>query len=131
MSHDDYRALEKEWYAKLARAGFRDIENTDLPGRPLKTYHSTKFSDIAAQVRQSKRVPYQYLIDEFSNKEGFNIVCKLISKSSRKDKSKVKRIWARHCSGATERVIAMEVEMSKTAVHKVIEKFRKWMTIVN
>lgn len=126
----EFRKLEKKWYDKLKKEGFTDIEDTNRPDRPLKDYHS--FSHMSQEFlrRQQKRAPYQALIEEFRFKPVFGEICSSISSNTSFSKTKLALLLEMHVQGKTEREIAEAFKCSKTKIHKILKKFRQWMSLV-
>ena len=112
----DLRKLQKEWYAKLAKEGFRDIERN--PDR-LHTYHSDLF---AFQKRlqhsyggQQCKADYYALATSFLNEYKF-------------ERELDKIIWEYHAEGISARDISRLLAKAKVAN---IQKTRVWELISN
>ena len=56
---DDLKRAEKEWYAKLKKAGFEDIEDTSIKERPLKAWHSFKYQAMDPVAIKAIQVYYE------------------------------------------------------------------------
>lgn len=133
-----FRELEAEWYEKIRTKkskeypnGFRDIENTDDPDRPLKVYDNRHFQKPVIQKRQIAREAYNKRIDDFINHPEFEKICKSMTrhKNSALTPAKVKKILELHRDGATERSIAEKMDRSKNCVHLTIAKAQEWMKV--
>lgn len=125
-----FRELEAEWYGKLKKAGFVDIESAN-PGRPLNEWHSRKFCSERSRIRQEQRERYNRQIDDFINHNQLHEICELISNhgnSTVKPKT-VKKILELHRNGKTERAIAKTVRRGKKCVHLTLKKAREWMRV--
>lgn len=125
------KELEKEWYAKLKKAGFQDIENTSQGDRPLKEWHSRKFCSERSRTRQGDREKYNRQIDDFINHQRIHEICVSISNhgNSTVTPNTVKKILELHRQGQTERVIAKKVKRGKKCVHLTLSKAREWMKV--
>lgn len=122
---------ENEWYAKLKANGFQDIEDTSKPDRPLKEWHSSKFTTERSRVRQLQRENYNRMIDNFINSRAINEICSLIVQhgNSTIRPREVKKILEFHRDGFTERKIAEELKVGKKCVHLTLVKARAWMKV--
>lgn len=128
---NEFRKLETYWYAKLEDLDFKDIENTSLPDRPLKEWHSSKFSSERSLQRQADVAKYDRVLDGFMNNYSFHEVCALISKP-RKCSIKgtlVEQVLELHREGFSEREIARKLKKSRDAVHRTLTKTKEWMRI--
>lgn len=127
------KTAQDKFYAILKRDGFEDIENADFPDRPLKEWHNHKFSSESSQSKMAIREEYQKLIDDFTNSKDFEDVCIVITKHGNCKLSiqDIKEIWNDNSQlGHTERDIAEKFNKSKTCIHGVLERLRKWMSLV-
>jgi len=99
---DEFKALQKIWYDKLAAtpdkqgALFDDIEDTSRADKPLKSWHNHKFKSIDVEQRLATESYY----------EQANL---LLSYYRFKNKTH-KRIWELHCKGLSRRKIAVAIE---------------------
>lgn len=131
LSNQEFKNLEAYWYTRLKDFDFEDIENTSLPDRPLKTWHSTKYSSQRSRLRQGDREKYNQMLDSFINHYSFHEVCALISKPKKcsiRDEM-VAEVLELHRGGLSERKIAKKLKKSKTAVNRILAKSREWMRI--
>lgn len=126
-----FKELEAEWYEKLAKSGFKDIENTSDPERPLKQYHAQKFGSTKSRIKQSQREEYNKKVDDFINDQSLHEICVSISAhgNSTITPATVKKILEFHREGFTERTIARKVRKGKKCVHLTLTKAREWMKV--
>lgn len=124
--------VQAKFYARLKREGFEDIEDTSNPDRPLKEWHSRKFTSERSRIRQEQREKYNALIDSFINSSQIGEICRLMVKhgNSVLTPAKVREVLEMHGEGISERKIARQVKCSKFAVHSILVKIREWMKVV-
>lgn len=124
-----FKEIEQHWYSKLK--GFVDIEDTSNPDRPLKEWHSTKFTSDRSKVRQEQREKYNAKIAEFINSREINEICSLMVQhgNSSFGPKKLKKILELHNDGFTERAIAKKIRRSKNCIHKTLKKAKEWMKV--
>lgn len=97
---DDLMALQQEWYLKLEQEGFKDIENTDTPHRPLKKWHKVKFQDVTEDHVQAKLSYYSKAKD--------------LLRSHSFESQAHKEIWEMHSDGLSKRKIERLLKDSST-----------------
>lgn len=126
-----FKDIEAEWYAKLNKDGFKDIEQIDKQDRPLLNYDSTHFIKPSVQARMSAREEYNKKIDSLINHRNFEKICKSITShgNSSLTPNKVKAILELHRGGITERAIAQKIKRSQKCVHITIAKAQEWMKV--
>ena len=96
MSDDEFKALQKKWYGKLAKQGFEDIEDTNREDKPLKSLHNHRFYLIPVEQRLATESYYEMarqLLNEYKFKNSTH-----------------KRIWELHCQGLSRRKIAKHIK---------------------
>lgn len=86
-----YLRLEQKWYEKLYESGFRDIEDSSKPSRPLRVWHNLKFKSTNITTR-------------VNCEEYFNDAKELLNTFKFKN-STHRHIWALHCQGLSKRQI--------------------------
>lgn len=127
------KEVQDEYYAILKARGFKDIEDPDSPDRPLIEWHNHKFSSEKAIYKIEVRKEYQQLIDDFTNSKDFDDICVVMTDHGNCSLSSgdIKEIWDFSSQqGWTERKIAEYKKKSKTCIHGVLERLRKWMSLV-
>lgn len=132
---ETFKALQDRFYKKLKDEGFVDIEQTNIPDRPLKEWHGLKYSSEKVLQKIKIRQEYQKLLDNFTNHKDFDEICfKLINRKYQRkilSLNTIKSIWYSWAHlGYTERRIAKDFNLSKTNIHQILERFRKWMAIL-
>lgn len=127
-----FKDLEAHWYQKLANRGFEDIEDIKDPNRRLIYWHSLRFCNEDALLRQRKIEKYTIRLDSLINHEALPEICIAICKhgNSILTPNKVRMIIEYHAGGDTEREIAEKMKCSKKCIHVVIFKVREWMKIL-
>lgn len=101
---------EAYWYARLAKEGFEDIEDTSSPLRPLKAWHNLKWRNadpqhVASTVAYYTKARHVLQSGLFANKLSY-------------------RIWELHCDGLGVREIekAIKGRKRKSAIAKLIKQ---------
>lgn len=105
------KTLTIEWYEKLKKEGFDDIEDTRNDERRLRSWHSLKYQDIDPLVAQSIR--------------GYYEKAKLLLLRHAFYNEHQERVWALHAEGMTEIEIAKRVPYKKSMVHYIIGNLAK------
>lgn len=101
-----FKALEKKWYEKLRKTGFKDIEN-----RPHELHQETaKFLDKEAIEEYYSKVSEYLYSGDFKN-------------------YKEKAIWFLHTEGLSYREISSIIRVAKTQIAKVIISHIKAMKV--
>ncbi len=130
-SGESFNEIESLWYQRLSASGFKDIESSLHPERPLKDWHSQKFISESSRIRQEHRERYNRQLDDFINKQAFGDICILIAKHGNKKvgPKRVKKIVELHRDGIAVREIGKKIGKSKDVVHRTLKKAREWMKI--
>lgn len=128
----DFDRLQAFWYQRLKETGFEDIENTNLPDRPLKQWHSTEFAKPVVRNRSKTRLEYQEKAQAFFHRKDIEDVWRsIVSHGSTTLKvCHVKKIWELYLDGLTERTIASQMNRSKTCIHYTLVKIKAWMNLI-
>lgn len=131
LKEQKYSDLEKEWYEKLRKSGFVDIEDTRQFERPLKDWHSTKFASERSRIRQAQREAYNKKLEDFLNSNAINEICALMTKHGRNTigPKKAKNILILHLNGEDERKIAKKKKCSRDVVNRTLRKAKEWMRV--
>lgn len=126
-----FKEEEQDWYAKLKSKGFTDIEDTSNPDRPLKDWHSTKFTSERSRIRQAQREAYNKKLEDFLNSNAINEICALMTKHGRNTigPKKAKNILILHLNGDDERKIAKKKKCSRDVVNRTLRKAKEWMKV--
>jgi hypothetical protein len=152
-------SLTQVWYAKLAMAGFYDIEsNPEDPTGPLIDWtgvslegrapdysgepgHGPKIDGMDSLSRQAALQDVQSSfttqspsprLQDLLHHEGLDLVSRVISKRPRCDLSprQVKKILELKVSGETERGIAARMRITSSTVHRCVEALRGWSNVI-
>lgn len=109
----EFKRLEKEWYAKIRKKGFQDIESIEesLGDRPLIDWDAFRFGKMDPVVFKAIKDYYEQAWDLL-----------LTYKFANKDH---KRVWRLHASGVPERDIAQKTSYRKSMVHYLIDKIAR------
>lgn len=103
-----FKKLNAKWQKTLKESGFEDLENPSDPDLPLPASLNTR----TARYKDRPQVEAHF-------EQALHLL------NNGKFDSKVqKQIWELYCKGATERLIASRVGISKTAVHEHLVKCR-------
>lgn len=113
--------LQAEWYEKLEKSGFEDIEDTTSPNEFLKRWDSSYFkTQSRAAEFHSKREYFDLACSYRETKmQGF----KYILFGKQLDRA----VWELHAEGLSLREIAKEVGKNKTIVHNIVKELSKKM----
>lgn len=108
MNEKDFKTLQAEWYEKLRKSGFKDIEGAS--------------KDLSLTTR-------------FKNKKGFKIENITIYYAKCMDfyqeydfkKPKHKQVWLLHSNGESIRKIAKTLKLSKSNIHRIVKHYETIM----
>jgi hypothetical protein len=114
MEKKDFQKLQKKWYNKLAKAGFKDLENVFVSGEPLLHWDSIEFQRYFSPDSFLERQRYYELAGQLLNEFKF------------KDK-RDKKIWEMHTKGVSQRDIAKKVNLHHNWVGKIIKKYASYI----
>lgn len=124
MTQKQFQTLKAQWYRKLARAGFNDIETETgelkKPNRPalraataIRPFDlSSKRHDIVSQLSEAARREYYRLAGHCLWDKRFE---------SKLDK----KVWALHCEGRTLKEIGVTINRSPSAVQSRVTRMRR------
>ena len=115
----NYNKETKQWYDLLKSKGFKDIEDTDVKGQPLKTWEKSKFSRLDINRFETVKSYFESARDLFSYYDFNSITHEFI--------------WYCHCEGLSKRQIEKELSTKKEPYVKykrenigiIINKIRK------
>lgn len=121
------KTLQLEWYKKLKKSGFEDIEelteyNAKRPSSFLKR-HSKHFLLVDSLEKIEAKTEYYRLAGQFLYEHKFvNEIEKLI--------------WAEHAEGLTYRAISKKLAeqsilIGRTKICLIVKKLKKQMLIIN
>jgi hypothetical protein len=111
---EEFLKLQEDWYARIRRDGFEDIEDTKSGNEYLKRWDSSYFqSRYCPQIFKGKESYYQsagqfFYLNLFKN-------------------TKEKKIWFFHSEGLSMREIASKMKIKLSVVHQTIAFYRKIM----
>jgi hypothetical protein len=110
-NQDDLKALQKVWYDKLAKDGFRDIEDGEL----LKEWDFNFFRMRFNLINYETKCQY------------YRAATHLLRNHSFADLNH-KLVWELHCQGLSVRQIARELKIyQKSMVHLIIKRLAAWI----
>jgi hypothetical protein len=108
-----FNQLQEEWYAKLKKEGFEDIEQTDTKERLLKSWHSSYF--------HSRHNPHDFRHQE----EYFRQATNFYHSHDFKNQAE-KKIWLLHSEGYTIREISSHFKnkagFKRAWVHQTVKR---------
>lgn len=111
---EKFKKLQTEWYRKLEKSGFEDIETHQNGKDFLKVWHSAYF--------QTKYSPASF---EF--KREYYRAAALFLQRHVFETEREKKIWERHSEGWSLRRIAREFRTKVCRVHKIVRILVKIM----
>lgn len=127
-----FEELQSLWYSRLNTEGFVDIEDTSKEARPLKEWHSFKFSHENHHQRKHQFDEYIERITKFMEHDSFSEICGLIVRhgTCRVTKIEAINIIRMHSQGMSQREIASIVNKDQPRIHWVIKRMKEWMSLV-
>lgn len=113
LPKDEFEALKKHWYKRIADAGFTDIENKDFSNSSLK-----KVDSLTKEMKESY----------------YNLLCKAVNDEDVIFRNEIdKHIMVRYAEGATIKTIVEELkrhgvsaEFRRTVRHTIRRYETKW-----
>lgn len=114
MTKKELQKLQKKWYNKLAKSGFKDIENIFVPNEPLRHWDSIEFQRYFTPATFTEKQRYYELAGQLLYDFKFR-------------KSRDKEIWRMHTQGIAQHKIAKAVDLSITTVNKIIKKYASYI----
>lgn len=112
----ELKKLQDEWYGRLRKAGFKDIEDTSRPSRKLIDWHKDRFSSVSEIERQAIEYYYDNAKDLINTYIFINETQKII--------------WELHCEGMSKRKIEvaichLEITYKREKIGLVINEIAK------
>lgn len=101
--------LLREWYAKLAKSGHRDIEYFDQ-------------SLLGISLQEPERAPDQ--VDIETTQEYYSRATEFLYAANWRGRKDAKRAWGMYSEGTPLREISTEIGTPLTTLHRLIEKLR-------
>lgn len=108
MSNSELKKLQSKWYRKLAKSGFKDIEDTNSPREMLKTWDSLYFLERYEPEAFKEKQRYYELAVQFLETHMF-------------ETSKQKDVWSMWANGASIRAIAKKKRVAPSTIHIIIK----------
>ena len=107
-----FKSLQKLWYKKLAKTGFVDIENTNLPDPDIKKCDVIHFNKVTPDEYET-RTKYYSLARGLLNTFAF-------------ESELHKKIWEYHSEGISTRKIEKLIneEYKSTSIKLIIQKIK-------
>jgi GNAT superfamily N-acetyltransferase len=129
--------LEREWYERLKKEGFEDIEDHTYPDKPLKRWSGAHGVGIVDAVKhQEANEPHQSSFpdkrfakeERLLNHADFDEICRLICGhgNHKLTAELVRAIFEKYVDGDTNREIAEALGINHVSVFRCIEKLRNW-----
>lgn len=104
------KKLQALWYKKLEKSGFKDIEDFDMPGKPLHHWDGMEI--------QSKHTP-----EQFQEKQRYYELAGQLYYSHGFDSERDKRVWCLHSEGLSSKAIARMCRMKYYRVQQIVKKY--------
>lgn len=101
---ESLKDLQAEWYTRLQGEGFIDIEDTERPDAPLKTWHSLKWQNVSRETWESTESYFDQAKELLTTREF--------------ETPMHRRIWELHCDGLSKRKIEKELSPEADAYKK-------------
>lgn len=139
--------LQSEWYERLAKEGFSDIEDFNQKDRPLKEWSNTRArtSSIGTEI-QMIQPEYSAVIcqlpcsafekeEAFLKHSNFESICISVT-SNRKGRhcsltpTQVLELWTWHCQGQSNRSIGRQLGTSEGSIRRMLIKLTEWMYLL-
>lgn len=97
---EDFKKLERIWYEKLRRSGFKDIENNHVRGKPLKQFEGSYFKARYSPLKFESQQQYFTMASQFLHEYQFQTEFE-------------RQVWGLHVEGMHLRQIAKIVKKRK------------------
>ena len=111
MTSQEFKKLQAQWYKKLEKKGFKDIE---CANEQLRSWDSLRFRSLYTPNEVSERCRY------------YELACQMLHDFKFKS-PRDKRIWKKHCQGLTSTEIAKTEEVSDVTIRKVVKKYAAYI----
>lgn len=118
MTKKAFLKLQQQWYKKLEKAGFQDIEEFNSPNEMLKRKHNNDFRSRRVEQVYSTQLGYFYKAGHFLTNYSFGTALD-------------RAIWAAHADGLSYREIADKLKTNRDKVHKAVIRLKKVMLANN
>lgn len=114
-----FKKLQKQWYEKLAKEGFEDIEQTDGNLKVWTSHIHRSLQSLANPTLREAKETYYRLASQFLHEFVF-------------PDQKTKKIWQMHSDGISYRHIAKELAKSghhadKDSIWRIVRNLRNEM----
>ena len=113
------KKLIDQWYNKLAREGFKDIEERHSPREMLKRWDSQYFLTRArslGELRQEAKADYYLLAYQYLNHAIFA-------------SKRAERIWTMHSEGCSGLEIAKKLHLRPPQVYEIVKEIERDMYV--
>lgn len=147
----NFKAIQKQWYDIIEKAGFEDHEDHETLGIPLKKWSGSSslisiannklvdiidlhvIQDALTPMRSSFPEPFTNKKEEFMHTVEFHKACKFLCQhgNSKLTQRIINNIWQAHCDGDTERLIAKKQKLSNFTIHHTITRMTEWMNTMS
>lgn len=109
-----FKDLKDEWYAKLKKEGFEDIEVAGSSKEYLKEWHSNYFIARYSPLSFESKQEYYSLASAFIHRHRFKT-------------QQEKRIWLLHTEGLSIKTIAETLKIKKWKAEHTIQALKRLM----
>lgn len=132
-----YKKLRDQWYKKIAKTGFKDIEDIGSPREMLKRWDSTWFRNRPGSRSSTKKYTEQSKLPSIDGEnpsvQKFNAIQEYYYKAEHflnafefKSK-KEKKYWDMHVKGLSAHEISRRCKASRKVVGSIINDLKKVM----
>jgi hypothetical protein len=112
MNSKDFKKLQQQWYKKLARSGFKDIERPNDKDEWLVIFDGEFFRNSRRYDKAESTEKYYTLARQFLHEHVFNT-------------SLEKRIWAEFSEGLSIVQIGLKLKIGRGTVYKKLKVLKK------
>lgn len=114
MDQKQLQKLQQKWYKKLAKSGFKDIEDPSRQDNPLIHWDSIEFQRY-------------WTPDAFVEKQRYYELARQMLFDFKFKSKRDKKIWELHADGAQNKDIAKVVDLHPNWVSKIIKKYASYI----
>lgn len=120
---NQFKILQQEWYQRLEKQGFKDIEDTKSPREFLKRWDSIYFTSHSS-------------LDQFLARERYFRLASHLLETYKFTSMYEKEVWRYHCEGRSLRWIAHHlktqgVKTNKDYVNNIIKCLKQLLELID
>jgi hypothetical protein len=137
-----FSQTQSEWYDRLEKSGFVDIEDHTQDGRPLKRWSglSMKRNTLDAVITQPAESPivsswpesHLSRAEEFLDRPEFPELCESLCKhrNNAVTEKEAAVIWRMHSDGFSTRSIEAAIGIDHVTVFRMVRRLTEWMNLL-